>query len=146
MGGNVLVPVDGSDPAAGAVEFAVRRFPESALTLLYVIDPMIEYSRHRAFPGYRGEDEYSSEQEKGEAIIETHFESIPEDVDVGTEFLVGKPSRAIVTYAADADVDHIVLGSHGRVGPARHLLGSVAENVVRRADVPVTVVRDSAAD
>jgi nucleotide-binding universal stress UspA family protein len=47
----------------------------------------------------------------------------------------------IVTYADENDVDHVVLGSHGRKGLTRVLLGSVAEAVVRRSPVPVTVVR-----
>ncbi|GAB7020902.1 hypothetical protein JCM18750_37640 [Halostagnicola bangensis] len=38
-------------------------------------------------------------------------------------------------------VDHIVIGSHGRSGPSRVLLGSVTERVARRAPVPVTIVR-----
>jgi len=46
-----------------------------------------------------------------------------------------------VEYAEESDVDHIVIGSHGRSGVSRILLGSVAESVVRRADMPVTVVR-----
>lgn len=48
---------------------------------------------------------------------------------------------AILGYAADADVDLIVMGTHGRRGVRRLLLGSVAEEVVRRADRPVLTVR-----
>lgn len=48
---------------------------------------------------------------------------------------------AILRYAADEEVDVIVLGTHGRRGASRILLGSVAEEVVRRADRPVLTVR-----
>lgn len=48
---------------------------------------------------------------------------------------------AILNYAADHDIDLIALGTHGRRGPKRVLLGSVAEGVVRRADAPVLTVR-----
>ncbi len=51
------------------------------------------------------------------------------------------PSPAIMNYAAEAGVDLIVLGTHGRRGPSRILLGSVAEEVVRRAEQPVLTVR-----
>lgn len=51
------------------------------------------------------------------------------------------PGPAILNYAADAEVDLIALGTHGRRGPSRILLGSVAEEVVRRADRPVLTVR-----
>ncbi len=52
---------------------------------------------------------------------------------------------AILRYAADQDVDLIVLGTHGRRGVRRLLLGSVAEEVVRRADRPVLTVRQAGA-
>jgi nucleotide-binding universal stress UspA family protein len=51
------------------------------------------------------------------------------------------PGPAILNYAAEADVDLIALGTHGRRGPSRILLGSVAEEVVRRSDRSVLTVR-----
>ncbi len=54
---------------------------------------------------------------------------------------VGRPTKVIVEYADEHDINQIVMGSHGRSGMSRILLGSVAEIVVRRASVPVTVVR-----
>jgi nucleotide-binding universal stress UspA family protein len=53
----------------------------------------------------------------------------------------GDPANEIVAYAEETDVDHIVVGSHGRSGLSRVLLGSTAEKVVRRSPVPVTVVK-----
>ena len=53
---------------------------------------------------------------------------------------------AIMSYASEADVDLIALGTHGRRGPGRILLGSVAEEVVRRADRPVLTVRGDGED
>ena len=61
--------------------------------------------------------------------------------DVERALEVGRPTRTIVEYADEHDIDQIVMGSHGRSGMSRILLGSVAEIVVRRATVPVTVVR-----
>ncbi|MFC6988838.1 universal stress protein [Haloplanus sp. GCM10025708] len=63
------------------------------------------------------------------------------DCELRTELVVGKPEREIVDYVDQEDVDHVVMGSHGRSGLDRLLLGSVAETVVRRVRVPVTVVR-----
>lgn len=62
-------------------------------------------------------------------------------VTLTTETGSGRPERAIVAYAEDHLVDEIVIGSHGRTGGSRILLGSVAEQVVRRSPIPVTVVR-----
>jgi nucleotide-binding universal stress UspA family protein len=58
-----------------------------------------------------------------------------------TALVHGYPSQEIVGYAQASDVDLIVMGTHGR-GPIGHLLlGSVAENVVRRSPCPVLTVR-----
>jgi nucleotide-binding universal stress UspA family protein len=51
------------------------------------------------------------------------------------------PAPALLRYAHEEGIDLIVLGTHGRRGPSRVLLGSVAEEVTRRADVPVLTVR-----
>jgi len=64
-----------------------------------------------------------------------------DDRAVERELLAGRPATEIVECAAERDTDQIVMGSHGRDGAARLLLGSVSETVVRRSPVPVTVVR-----
>ncbi|WP_254861597.1 universal stress protein [Halovivax gelatinilyticus] len=65
----------------------------------------------------------------------------PTERDVRVETAAGKPGREIVRFADEHDADHIVVGNHGREGVARVLVGSVAEQVVSRASMPVTVVR-----
>jgi Universal stress protein family len=59
---------------------------------------------------------------------------------VKTEVLSGIPARKIDEYARRHRIDLIVMGSHGRTGLSRALLGSVAEAVVRRGPCPVLVV------
>lgn len=54
---------------------------------------------------------------------------------------MGDPAKVILQVAAQLDADLIVLGTHGRRGLSRLLLGSVAESVVHNAECPVTVVR-----
>jgi len=143
MTAHVLIPFDGSPAATNAIDYAQEQFSDASLTLLYVMDPMMDYSRRRSFPGYREEDEFTNEREKGEALLETGRRAVSEDVPVETKLVAGEPARAILSFVDDNDVDQIVLGSHGRTGVARFLLGSVAETVVRRAAIPVTVVRPS---
>ncbi|AGB36921.1 universal stress protein [Natronococcus occultus] len=137
----VLVPVDGSPAAQSAAEYASEQFPDDSLTLLYVIIPMVDYSRKRAYPGYTQDDEFSNEREKGEHILGTTRETLPDEVSVVTEIEAGNPAQTIIRYAETNDVSQIVIGSHGKQGIARFLLGSVSETVVRRSPVPVTVVR-----
>jgi len=57
------------------------------------------------------------------------------------KLLVGDPASAIVEAAEEENVDLIVLGTHGRTGLTRLLMGSVAENVVRKAKCPVLTVK-----
>ena len=60
---------------------------------------------------------------------------------VVTETREGVPHDTILEYAEEADVDVVVMGTHGRSGLDRYLLGSVTERVVRSAEVPVLTVR-----
>jgi nucleotide-binding universal stress UspA family protein len=53
----------------------------------------------------------------------------------------GTPHRAILDYVDEEDVDLVVMGTHGRTGLDRYLLGSVTEKVVRLSDAPVITVR-----
>ncbi|EMA45963.1 universal stress protein [Halobiforma nitratireducens] len=138
---HVLVPYDGSSAARAALEYACDRFSDDELTLLYVMEPMADYSRHRSFPGYRTEDQHSNERDKGEHVLESALETVPDDVSATTALAAGEPGDAIVRYADENAPSHVVIGSHGRDSVARYLLGSVAETVVRRSVVPVTVVR-----
>jgi nucleotide-binding universal stress UspA family protein len=87
------------------------------------------------------EDWYDTAQERATEIhtiatdLAAEHESILKNV---TE--VGKPVREILEYADGHGIDQIVLGSHGRSGLDRALLGSVAETVTRRARIPVTII------
>jgi nucleotide-binding universal stress UspA family protein len=67
-------------------------------------------------------------------------------VEVRTMARVGEVSETILEVARDERVDVIVMGTHGRAGLGRLILGSVAEKVVRQAEVPVVTVRTPPAD
>mgnify|MGYP000100081626 CR=1 FL=1 len=142
MGKRILVPVDSSEQAHEACEFVVREFPDATMVLLHVINPAeAGYSAQASIPSF-SEEWY--EQEK--ATAETLFDELvtatgAHEIDIERVVEVGRPTTAIVDYADDHDIDQIVMGSHSRSGVSRILLGSVAETVVRRASVPVTVAR-----
>jgi nucleotide-binding universal stress UspA family protein len=61
-------------------------------------------------------------------------------VPVGSSLVEGKPHEEICRFAEEHDVDLIVMGTHGRTGLARVLMGSVVERVVRTSSVPVLTV------
>ena len=81
------------------------------------------------------------EREKGEWVLESILEELPDDVTAKTELVPREPARTFLQYADEHEVGVIVIGSHGREGTARVLLGSIAETVVLRVAVGVTEVR-----
>ena len=136
----ILVAYDGSDPAQKAVEHAVRNYGDEEIILLNVvevptglIDASIDFIQEQ-LKEERGETREKVSDELKE-LLRT------EDIEFRFETLFGKPSKEIVSFAEENNVDTIVIGSHGRENVSRVLLGSVAENVVRRAPTTVAVVR-----
>ncbi|WP_049936739.1 universal stress protein [Haloplanus natans] len=138
----LLVPIDGSDPADAALEFALEEYPDADITLLSVIDPTdVGYGSIEAAPSTFEHLQENAEERTQNVLDEASNRAAEYGIDVTTETVIGMPSRAIVEWAENKDMDGIVIGSHGRKGVTRVLLGSVAESVVRRSPVPVTVVR-----
>lgn len=127
----VFVPYEGSQQATEAVEFAVTEFDPEQLHVLYVINPVET--------GYLSD---VPEVDRAEAILDEARQQLADiDVEIIAAVESGRPDRKIIEYTDTHEVDIIVMGSHGREGIARVLLGSVAETVVRRASVPVCIVR-----
>ncbi len=144
MSKRILLPVDESDRAADALEFALEEFPDATLVALHVLDPADLYGA----TGFEGgamvnyQDLHERSQERGETLLEDVAETAADHgVDCETELVIGSVARSIVDFLEDGDIDQIVIGSHGRTGASRILLGSVAETVARRSPVPVTIVR-----
>lgn len=137
----VLVPYDGSEQADAALEYARNTHAGDEIVLLYVLD-YVE-AGYRAAPGAAlagyWEEWYDEAEASGEELLAEAATAF--DTDVETNVVAGSPARAIIEFVDDGSIDAVVIGSHGREGLSRILLGSVAETVVRRSPVPVTVVR-----
>jgi nucleotide-binding universal stress UspA family protein len=135
---NVLVPTDGSDLAGEALDRAVGLASRSGATLhlLSVVDT-----------GGVGADAPSGTDAPVSAAEETVAEAAAVAEAAGVETVehaeVGSSAaRGIQSYLADSDVDLVIMGTRGRTGVERYLLGSVAERTVRAAPVPVVTVPD----
>ena len=138
----ILVPIDGSPQADTALEYVLEEFEDAEITVLNVIDPIeAGYTSQATVPGYSEEWFEQSKAAADELFEEAQATADDYGKTLETATEVGRPSRTIVNYAEESDVDQIVMGSHGRSGVSRILLGSVAENVVRRSPMPVTIVR-----
>ncbi|SEA31930.1 Nucleotide-binding universal stress protein, UspA family [Haloplanus vescus] len=141
MPDNVLVALDGSPLAERALIYALETFPNATITTIYVINPIDSVIDVEAGGLPVAEDWYDTAQERATEIHTTATDLAAEhDIVLDTVTEVGKPAREILDYAADNGIDQIVMGSHGRSGLDRTFLGSVAETVTRRAQIPVTII------
>src|SRR5438132_9719685 len=104
----------------------------ATLTILYVYSPRLAEA---AAPG-RGGDAKQYWREQLEQI-----RPVDARIPVRHVLLEGDPAAEIVRYATDAGIDLIVMGTHGRTGLERLLMGSVAEKVMREAPSSVLVVK-----
>lgn len=146
MADAVLVPFDESPLSLRALRHAFDRFPNADVIVYYVID-VFDPSRmagadSTSDPLVGSTEWHAMEREAAEQLL-AEAEAVAEEYDreVETETEVGDPSRLIPDFARDRSVDHVVIGAHGREEEDRQLVGRVAETVVFRSPVPVTVIR-----
>lgn len=136
----VLVTTDGSDHAGAAVDHAVAvadRF-DATLHALSVVDISALASGSPTVAPTRLLEQF---QERGEAATDEIAERAEAaGVAAVTEVIEGFPGSAILEYADEEGVDLIAMGTHGRTGVDRLLLGSTTERTIRRAEVPVMSV------
>ncbi|MDG5775024.1 universal stress protein [Haloarculaceae archaeon H-GB2-1] len=141
----ILVPTDGSASMDPVLDHArdLARIHDATVVALYVIDAS-------AFTDLPMETSYdtirSMLREEGETAMDEARASMGEEVTVETDVVEGSPASEITSYAVENGCDVIVMGTHGRGGIDRLLLGSVAERVIRRSSVPVLTVRVSPPD
>ena len=142
---HILVPVDGSSTAGQAIDkaIAVAEAFKSAVTVIYVIDPY-------AFTGVGadfsyGQAEYLSAAtaEANEAISHAKQAFQAHGITVTASVVEGHAIyRGILETAESIGADLLVMGSHGRRGLEKLVLGSVTAQVLSHAHLPVLVVRD----
>lgn len=144
---HILVPVDGSDCALHACRRGadLARRLQTRLTLCYVSDDLRTISTLAA----ASQDVVGAWlQILADEARTALRRALSEIADVGPSaeawILHGVPVAAIGAFAEDAGADLIAMGSHGRSGVPRLVLGSVAEGVLRTSNIPVLIFRESA--
>lgn len=138
---HILLPTDGSAEMGDVIEHAVSLAAVHGADIhgIYALDT----AAFGTLPMETSADAMAAVlEEEGEAALDA-VEAAAGDVPVTREVVDGSPSRRIVEYAREHPIDVIVMGTHGRGGLDRLLLGSVAERVVRTSPVPVLTVRVS---
>lgn len=143
----ILIPTDGSDVAEAAVDHALDLAEQydAEVHALYVVDidsinlglgtEQVDRLKQGRFDEM--EEVKARADEATGAVAERAAER---GIDVIEHVSGGRPHKLIADYAEGNDIDMIVMGSHGRAGVKRALLGSVTERTLRSTHVPVLVV------
>jgi nucleotide-binding universal stress UspA family protein len=136
----ILFPTDFSTTGQTALELAtsLARDRGAKLVIAHVEEPPMAYGG--------GEFYYGIDMPDRKELEKMLSGVVPTDPSVGCEhrLLVGSPATAIVYLAEKEGVEMIVMPTHGRTGLMRVLMGSVAEEVVRKATCPVLTVKAAA--
>mgnify|MGYP002761347320 FL=1 len=137
----ILVPTDGSDQSDAALDHALELSGphDSEVHVLYVAD-----TNRDSLTTQRGEVVDALEQE-GDRVVSEALDRVAAGVDVVDAVETGDPVETILDYADAVDADLVVMGTHGRRGLDRYLLGSTTERVVRLASVPILTIREEEA-
>jgi len=142
MVNSVLVAMDDSPLSREALAFALDTFPDAQITAVHVAYPEIGMLPADVNEVYDADpDQLDGVGDKTAQTVFETIRSVADGHDLSVTFLMGETDRRLVEYTAEGGFDHAVLGTHGRSGLSRLLIGSIAEAVVRETDVPTTLVR-----
>ena len=139
----ILCPIDFSESSENTLRYACSLAAKSKgrLLIVHVFDasPMllVDSSSNGVSPDSVDKRE-KEDRERLNRVVPTSADLVFE-----RRFLKGNAENEILALAKREKVDLIVMGSHGRTGLYRMLIGSVAEGVLRRADCPVLIVKQS---
>ena len=144
----IMIATDGSELVKRAVDLAIEiaKLSEAKLYVVHVIALEGNSIIHS-----RGKEQKKALKEQ--LIVEgkkatDYVENIGRTANVRVEstILEGNPANEIIDFAEKNDIDLIVMGTHGKTGTQRFLIGSVSENVVRHSEKAVLVARGESAD
>ena len=133
----ILVPIDFSDSSDAALKYAtlLARDAQASVLLLHVQEPP---------PAYGGAEMFfdTGEADTSEAIERLEGVKLSDpQIACQRRVLSGPPATLILELAKAEHIDLIVMGTHGRTGLLRLVMGSVAEEVVRKATCPVLTIK-----
>jgi nucleotide-binding universal stress UspA family protein len=142
----IMVPLDGSELAECVlphVEAFMKGFNLSDVILVRVVEPEM--------PSYRGEPRIdpkimAQREEDRKSLAKDYLAKVAnrlqsEGTTVRGEVLVGRVTESLTDYAEKNDIEIILIATHGRSGVTRWVRGSVADKILRSANVPVLMVR-----
>lgn len=142
----IMVPVDGSDTSNKALVTALQMARETGgrVRLIHVVEELAYMTGYEQFGGYSGEL-ISAMRETGNKVLNDAMD-IAKAAGVETDNLLydsfgARLAEVVADSAKQWEADLIVVGTHGRRGVGRVLMGSGAEQILRMSPVPVLVIR-----
>ncbi|MCC6816998.1 MAG: universal stress protein [Saprospiraceae bacterium] len=146
---NILVPYDFSDHSIRALSWALKlnESLDAQLTVMYVLNNPVYYDASNPMSGvqFYAEDMLSVIREKDKKelkkLMDKTHKKFP-DMNIKSMFVEQDDiGGSILEAAKKLKADMIIIGSHGRRGLRRFLLGSIAEEVLKNADCAVVVIK-----
>lgn len=139
----ILVPCDGSASALRAARHAAAEAAQagaaSEVQLLHVIEPMTPVTLSEAFQATRLDERFPPQAAQALQPVSTVLDGAGVRYTLHCRF--GDPATEIAAQVRDAACDAVVMGTRGRGALASLVIGSVATEVVRQVDVPVTLLK-----
>lgn len=137
---SILCPVDFSDASKNAYRYAFEfaKSMGSKMILLNVIEPR-PIAADMSLNYIPLEEDLAAAAREDFAPLVSDAQA--KGIDVSADVMIGMPAETILQQIADLDVSLLIMGSHGKTGLSRLLMGSVAEAVVRKAQIPVLIVK-----
>lgn len=130
----ILMPIDGSECSRDTVRWATEFFSKQDHTQLkFFLVHVVELIPEIPVSDYELEEAIKMLNEAKQILTERGF------TVAGSQYVVERPARAICTYADEIGADQIIMGSHGRKGMAKFLVGSVSTEVSELAKQPVLI-------
>ena len=141
----ILVPTDFSELSLTAIEY-VRRFVSTnspQIVVMHVVEnvPLLEFQKANLDSYALLQQILKRSSEELQRLVGQRLQSVK---NLTCIVRLGHPTTEIVQFAEEEGVDLLVVATHGRTGLAHTLIGSVAENIVRRSTVPVLTVKPNA--
>ena len=141
----IMVPLDGSELAESVlphVEAFIKEFNISDVTLVRVLEPEISYGgEHSIDPKIITERESERKSSAKDYLNNVMNRLKHEGTALHTEIVFGRVTESLIDYAESNDIDLILIATHGRSGVTRWVRGSVADKILRSANVPILMVR-----
>jgi nucleotide-binding universal stress UspA family protein len=141
----ILIAIDGSDFSQAALQSVIARpWPlHTEVKVLHVVEPpSLLMGREMAGPDTEFEAVWNAVRDQAKDLVAKAAEKVrAAGLNVSTALVEGDPKSQIIDVANEWHADMIVLGSHGRTGLGRFLMGSVSQDVVRHAHCSVEIVR-----